>query len=80
MLLTEHSFVYTCLLDPVMPRNLGNCHGTWGILLCEQYFLNGCVVIATFLSILSVVPRHGALLTYFLLPKLKKNAVPITLS
>ena len=38
------------------------------------------VVIATFLSVLSVVPCHCACLTYFLHPKLREiNAVPSTL-
>ena len=38
------------------------------------------VVIATLLSILSIVPLHGARLTCFLHPKLRKiNALPITL-
>ena len=37
------------------------------------------VVIATCLSILSIVPRHCACLTYFLHPKLRKiNAVLTT--
>ena len=38
------------------------------------------VVIATFLSVLSIVPRHCARLTDFLPPKLRKsNALLITL-
>ena len=37
------------------------------------------VAITTFLSVLIIVPRHCALLTYFLYPKLRKiNAVLIT--
>ena len=60
-------------------RNLGNYHGTGGVVP----FVNGTfewgAVIATFLSILSLLPHHCARLTCFLHPNLKKsNAVLIT--
>ena len=60
-------------------RNLRNYHGTGGI----APFVNGTVewglVIATFLSVLSIVHRPCARLTYFLHPKLRKlNAAPVT--
>ena len=45
---------------------------------CGPYFEWGAVL-ATFLSVLSIVPRHCACLTCFIHPKLRKiNAVLIT--
>ena len=60
-------------------RKLGHCHGTWGVVsFCDRTF-EWRAVIATFLSVLSIVPRHCARLTSFLHPKLRTiNAVLMT--
>ena len=57
-------------------RNLGNHHGTREIAPFVNPTFEWGAVIATFLSALSIVPRHCARLTHFLHPKLRKvNAV-----
>ena len=64
--------------NPVAPaaRNLGNYHGTWEIVPFVSRTFEWGVVIATFLSVLNIVPLHCAHLTYFLHPNLRKmNAV-----
>ena len=71
------------IANPATPavRKLGSYHGTWESVL----FVNSLrtfewgVAITTFVSVLSVVPRHCARLTDFLHPKLRtSNAVLIT--
>ena len=67
--------------NPAAPaaRSLGNCHGAWEIVPFVNRTLELGAVIATFLSILSIVPRHCARLTCFLHPKRREiNAVLIT--
>ena len=53
-------------------HNFGTYHGTWGIAPFVNRTLEWGAVIATFLSVLSVVPRPCARLTCFLHPKLRK--------
>ena len=71
--------------DPAAPAvhpaacNLGNYRGTREIVPFVNRTFEWGVAIATFWSVLSIVPRHCAHLTYFLHPKLRKvNAVLIT--
>ena len=60
-------------------RNLGIYHGIGGILPCVNCIIEWGVVIALFLSVLSIVPCYCARLTNFLHPKLRKiNTVLIT--
>ena len=60
-------------------RNSVHCHGTGEMVPFVNRTFEWGVVIATFLPILSIVPRHCARLTYFLHSKLRKvNAVLIT--
>ena len=60
---------------PAAP-NFGYYGGTGGIVPFVNHNFELGVVIAIFLSVLSIVPRHRARLTYFLHPKLRKiNAV-----
>ena len=64
----------------ILRRDLGNSPGTEGIVPFVNRTFEWGVFIATFLSVLSIVPRHYARLIYFLHPKLRKlNVVPITL-
>ena len=59
--------------------NLDNYRGTGEIVPFVDRAFEWGVAIATFLSVLSIVPRHCARLTYFFHPKLRKiNAVLIT--
>ena len=67
--------------NPAAPaaRNLRNYHGTGEIVPFVSRTFEWGVVIATFLSDLSVVPRHCARLTSFLHPKSRKiNAALLT--
>ena len=55
-------------------HNLGTYHGTWEIIpLVNHSFEWGVVVIATFLSVLSIVPRHCVLFDLLSSPKLEEN-------
>ena len=59
-------------------RNSVHCHGTGETVPFMNRTFEWGVGIATFLSLLSIVPRHCARLTYFLHSKLRKvNAVLI---
>ena len=60
-------------------HNLDHCRGTGEIVPVVCRTFEWGVVIAPFLSVLSIVPHHCACLTYFLLLKLMKiNVVLIT--
>ena len=60
-------------------RKLCNCRGTGEIVPFVNRAFEWAVVMATFLSVLSIVPRHCAHLTYFLHPKSREiNAVLIS--
>ena len=59
-----------------MARNLGHYHGTGETVPFVNRTFEWGVIFATFLSVLSIVPRHCARLTYFIHPKLRRiNAV-----
>ena len=60
--------------NPAAPaaRNLSNYHGTWENFPFMHRTFEWGVVIAAFLSVLSVVPCHCARLTYLLHPKPRK--------
>ena len=61
-------------------HNLGNYPGTGEIVPFVNRSFQWRVVIATFLSIFSIMPRHCAHLTYFFHPKFREiNAMLITL-
>ena len=61
-------------------RNLGNSRGTGELVPFVNHIFEWGAAIATFLSVLRIVPRHCARLTDFLHPKSRKiNAAPITL-
>ena len=81
---------FTCPCNPHTPpphggadpaaRDLGNYCGTGEIVPFVNRTFEWAVVIATFLSVLSIVPHYCARLTYFFHPKLREiNAVLITL-
>ena len=60
-------------------RDLGNYRGTGEMVPFVNRTFEWGVAIATFLSVLSVVPRHCARLAYFLHPKLREiHAVLVT--
>ena len=60
-------------------RNLGHHPGTGEIVPHVNPTFEWGVVITTFVSLLRIVPRHCARLTYFLHPKLREiNAVLLT--